>query len=96
MGMECNCPVVVMGGRLEPELCAGEKCGWWDDQGKCCAVTTIAEFQRLGSVRLANSINKLHDSLDARLNDVVYKLDRLIVAPKVGPGVGGFRGTEGV
>ncbi|MBA7572945.1 hypothetical protein ES708_14732 [subsurface metagenome] len=102
MENDVNCPAVVMGGELAPKLCGGEKCAWWDSEGLCCSVKTMAEFQRLGCVRVANALNRLqetlvrqldfgapgvtaglarlHDSLDARLNDLVYKLDRVIQA----------------
>lgn len=77
MESDKNCPVVVMGGRLEPELCAGEKCAWWDTQGKCCSIKTIAEFRRLDGSRLVTAVGELNNSVDARLGDIVGKLNRL-------------------
>ncbi len=82
MGNETFCPVGLLRVPAGPMSCAGGRCGWWDGQGKCCSIKTIAEFQRLDGGRIVSAVGELNNSLDARLGDLLYKLERLLVEPQ--------------
>jgi hypothetical protein len=82
MGNDVVCPLSTEGEPRTAVVCVGPKCGWWDAQGKCCSIKTIAEFQRLDGSRVVTAVGELNNSLDARLGDLLYKLDRLLVEPR--------------
>jgi hypothetical protein len=84
MGRDKNCPVVVMGGRLEPELCAGEKCAWWDDkQLRCRMAGGTEELERMASMVGAfiedewEPVTRVLGDIGNGLIEVGKKLDRL-------------------
>lgn len=39
--MELLCPILS---NKEPKKCMENKCAWWDNEKKCCAIRTISEM----------------------------------------------------
>jgi len=91
MGNDVYCPLLAVTRNRESTECIRQSCGWWDSGGLCCSIKTMAEFQRLGTGRGIAALDQLQSSLDARLGDLLYKLDRLLVEPKGGREAGGVR-----